>query len=390
MPRSSAPAVIEFRPGRPSDNLRAYLQRRNAFEFHLGRARQRTGHRPACAPGCTPCCTHDMPLLTPWEAAALLELIAARGDDLGDVLPAARAHLARVQAAGGAQAGPLLASGALPCPFLSGGRCRIWRSRPMGCVAAVSADAGACRASAAGGGREGWSVPPEVTAGLFLEAAPDMTPAEREAFLQYAEEQREGGVLPLSLALAALADAQQPGVPQKESLAPSALFPQHCAAVTPRPPSDITVESLCDFLEARLGPDARSNVRTYADTVDVLSALGVHSIAQLTALLDGVDDLEVSRVATGGGRMGRLYRLELMLLAVMGAEFLRRHPNGRLPLWRRRTRRMLRALERAGLSQPPQPPARPKEGAEAEVPRGPALGGGWPGVGPAPRDGGAR
>jgi hypothetical protein len=48
--------------------------------------------------------------------------------------------------------------------------------------------------------------------------------------------------------------------------------------------------------------------------------------------------------------MGQLYQLELMLLAAMGTEYIRRHPWGYLPLWRRRNRAILRKLERTGIA----------------------------------------
>ena len=111
----------------------------------------------------------------------------------------------------------------------------------------------------------------------------------------------------------------------------------------------ISPTSLQDFLDERLGPDRRSRPSTYADAVTLLTALGFQSIEQLAAALAGADDLEVSRVATGG-RMGQIHRLELMLLATMGAEYIGRHPWGDLPLWRRRQRRILRALKKAGLT----------------------------------------
>jgi hypothetical protein len=111
----------------------------------------------------------------------------------------------------------------------------------------------------------------------------------------------------------------------------------------------ISTSTLQAFLDERLGPDRRSKASTYADAVSMLRALGFTTIEQLNSLLVGANDLDISRVATGG-RMGQIHRLELMLLARMGTDYIHRHPWGYLPLWRKRQRKTLRALKKAGHS----------------------------------------
>lgn len=89
----------------------------------------------------------------------------------------------------------------------------------------------------------------------------------------------------------------------------------------------ITPDALKSYLDRRLGPDGRMTDFSYQWEAELLQELGFSDLGQLDAALDDFDDDDLSRTLTGG-RQGQLSRLEMVLLAAMGEEFVARHPWG--------------------------------------------------------------
>jgi ppGpp synthetase/RelA/SpoT-type nucleotidyltranferase len=113
---------------------------------------------------------------------------------------------------------------------------------------------------------------------------------------------------------------------------------------------EITPDALKAYLDARMGPDGRMRDFSYEWQARLLKRLGFLNLGQLDDAIAPYDDDEVSRVIHGG-RQGQLTRLEGVLLAALGEEFVRRHPWTRLdaPWYHDVLRRHLERLEVAGV-----------------------------------------
>lgn len=100
---------------------------------------------------------------------------------------------------------------------------------------------------------------------------------------------------------------------------------------------ELTPESLRDYLDAKFGPDGRMTEYTYVWWVRNLKRYGFSNLAELDACVSPYDDDQVSRVLFGT-RHGQLSRLDYVLLASMGENYVAQHPwalseTGDVPAW---------------------------------------------------------
>lgn len=120
---------------------------------------KKLGVKVDCRRGCAWCCIHDQPYIDAHEAATLATLIKDN-PKFHDVLEKIHGDMQRFLAE--AEAGSLSTfTGNYPCPFLGEDKaCRIYASRPIGCVVTFSTDAASCEAFAKGDEeQDGWAVP---------------------------------------------------------------------------------------------------------------------------------------------------------------------------------------------------------------------------------------
>ena len=88
---------------------------------------------------------------------------------------------------------------------------------------------------------------------------------------------------------------------------------------------EITPDALKAYLDRRLGPDGRVADWSYAWELRILRRLGFSDLRQLDEAIANYDDDKISRIVHGS-RQGQLTRLDGVLLAAMGDEFIVRHP----------------------------------------------------------------
>jgi ppGpp synthetase/RelA/SpoT-type nucleotidyltranferase len=88
---------------------------------------------------------------------------------------------------------------------------------------------------------------------------------------------------------------------------------------------EITPAALKTYLDNRLGTDGRMRDWSYQYEAGLLRRLGFTDLQQLDDAMAAYDDDAVSRIAHGS-RQGQLTRLDDVLLAAMGDEYIRRHP----------------------------------------------------------------
>lgn len=88
---------------------------------------------------------------------------------------------------------------------------------------------------------------------------------------------------------------------------------------------EVTPAALKSYLDRRLGADGRMRDWSYQYEASLLRRLGFTNLQQLAEAIAQYDDDAVSRVAHGN-RQGQLTRLDDVLLAAMGDEYVRRHP----------------------------------------------------------------
>lgn len=127
---------------------------------------------------------------------------------------------------------------------------------------------------------------------------------------------------------------------------------------------EITADALKAYLDGLLGEDGRMKELSYESQAWILRSLGFENLRQLDDCLSHYDDDEVSR-AIWGSRYGQLSRLEGMLLAAMGQEYIERHPwsRGRFAAdWRRIFGEWLTRLKASGFEVGEHCPARAESG----------------------------
>lgn len=88
---------------------------------------------------------------------------------------------------------------------------------------------------------------------------------------------------------------------------------------------EVTQEALKAYLDRKLGADGRMTAFSYEFEARILRRLGFSNLQELDDAIAGYDDDHISRLLYGN-RQGQLTRLEGVLLASLGEEFIDRHP----------------------------------------------------------------
>jgi len=115
---------------------------------------------------------------------------------------------------------------------------------------------------------------------------------------------------------------------------------------------EVTQEALKAYLDRKLGADGRMTVFSYEFEARILRRLGFSNLQEIDDAITGYDDDRISRLLHGS-RQGQLTRLEDVLLASLGEEFIERHPwtHGEYGHhWRRRLAQQLERLREAGIA----------------------------------------
>jgi putative GTP pyrophosphokinase len=111
---------------------------------------------------------------------------------------------------------------------------------------------------------------------------------------------------------------------------------------------EITADALQAYLDKRFGADARVADWSYNWMVSVLLGLGFRNFRQVDECIRGYDDDRISR-AVHGARQGQITRFEDMLLAAMGADFVRNHRWAQESWFAAARYRRLAKLQEAGI-----------------------------------------
>jgi ppGpp synthetase/RelA/SpoT-type nucleotidyltranferase len=88
---------------------------------------------------------------------------------------------------------------------------------------------------------------------------------------------------------------------------------------------EVTQEALKAYLDRKLGADGRMTAFSYEWEARILRRLGFSNLQELDDAIARYDDDRISRLLHGN-RQGQLTRLEDVLLASLGEEFIDRHP----------------------------------------------------------------
>lgn len=111
---------------------------------------------------------------------------------------------------------------------------------------------------------------------------------------------------------------------------------------------EITGDALKAYLDKKLGPDGRMTTFSYEWTARILRTLGFTNFQQIDECIAPYDDDSLSRQVSGT-RQGQLTRFELMLLASMGEEFMKRHQFQQYEWWISGRTRELQKLRELGV-----------------------------------------
>jgi hypothetical protein len=109
------------------------------------------------------------------------------------------------------------------------------------------------------------------------------------------------------------------------------------------------VPKLMSYLNSRLGPDQRISNNSYAGLLTTAGIIGVHGVDEIDEATRDYDDKNVSKAATGA-RQGQTSRVELMLLAAMGDEFIKRNNYEGRPWLESYHRKILDRLKKEGVT----------------------------------------
>ena len=88
---------------------------------------------------------------------------------------------------------------------------------------------------------------------------------------------------------------------------------------------EITGDSLRAYLDKKYGPDGRMSEWSYQYTAGNLIKMGFESLKQIDECVQEYDDDKISRILWWS-RPGQLSRLENVILAALGDDYLNRHP----------------------------------------------------------------
>ncbi|WP_162998092.1 hypothetical protein [Brevundimonas lutea] len=111
-------------------------------------------------------------------------------------------------------------------------------------------------------------------------------------------------------------------------------------------------------LDDVLGPDKRITSSTYYRFVRLAGVMGIHGVGEILDMIRGYDDSEISHIATGA-RQGQIGRVELMMIAAMGDEFINRFPYYNGEHHRMYHRNILERLRAEGVSTGKKKPRHP-------------------------------
>lgn len=111
---------------------------------------------------------------------------------------------------------------------------------------------------------------------------------------------------------------------------------------------EITPDALNAYADKRLGPDGRMREWSYAWMAGLIKKLGFKNFDQVEKCIAGYDDDQISRIRWGS-RQGQLTRLEDMLRAGMGENFINRHFYANSDWFKERSPRYLEKLRDAGI-----------------------------------------
>ncbi|MEJ7786196.1 MAG: hypothetical protein WKF96_15425 [Solirubrobacteraceae bacterium] len=114
---------------------------------------------------------------------------------------------------------------------------------------------------------------------------------------------------------------------------------------------EVTEEALKAYLDRKLGADGRMTAFSYQWAARIVRRLGFSNLQELDEAIAGYDDDLISRLVHGN-RQGQLTRLEDVLLASLGEDFIERHPwaHGEYALsWRGHLSAKLERLRQAGI-----------------------------------------
>jgi putative GTP pyrophosphokinase len=112
---------------------------------------------------------------------------------------------------------------------------------------------------------------------------------------------------------------------------------------------EITPLSLKQFLDKKLGADARISEWAYDWDARLLKILGFADLKQVETAIAQYDDNQLSGIVFGN-RQGQLTRFELILLAALGERFIDRHPWRTSDWFAPAYRKRLQALIEKGIS----------------------------------------
>ena len=102
-------------------------------------------------------------------------------------------------------------------------------------------------------------------------------------------------------------------------------------------------------LNERLGPDKRMTSSSYYRLIKLAGMMGVHGIEEIMDITKDYNDVQISDLATGA-RQGQTSRVELMLMAALGDDYIRRYPYYTNEYLRRHHMNILENMKKAGIN----------------------------------------
>lgn len=112
---------------------------------------------------------------------------------------------------------------------------------------------------------------------------------------------------------------------------------------------EITPDALNAYMDKKLGPDGRMREDSYSWMAGLLKRMGFKNLDQVEKCIAGYDDDQISRLLWGT-RQGQSSRLEDMLFAGMGKNFIERHYFANEDWFRERRQELLGILQGSGIA----------------------------------------
>lgn len=111
---------------------------------------------------------------------------------------------------------------------------------------------------------------------------------------------------------------------------------------------EITADTLKAYLDKRLEEDGRISFWSYESAATELEQLGFRYIEDIDSCIEGYDSEELSKLVWGT-KKGSLTRLNIMLLAGMGEDYINQHPLHSQAAFRIKNEKALQKLRDAGV-----------------------------------------